>query len=99
MPRVGKYNKGVTLWRCPQQSPDNSGFFEALMPSDWWIAIQPLAPSGDGRTVTSLVSMRYHPQVNYGHADPLRHARTVRPGMQNVDEQNAELRCVCEEIA
>jgi len=98
--RVGRLNKWVTLSRGPQKSPDNDGFFEDLVPPGCWAAIQPLPPgAGDlARTIQHQVTMRYHPQVSldtrllYGTRELF-----VR-GFQTIDEDNVEMRLLCEEI-
>jgi len=103
MPRVGRYNKSVTLWKSTTTTNDPDGFFELLTPSTWWCAIQPMAPSPEGRGVSSLVSMRYHPQVTmdtrivYQATGAVAREFFVR-GFQNIDEQNAEMRLLCEEV-
>jgi hypothetical protein len=108
--RTGKLDKWVTLSRCPQESPDSDGFFEALSPEGAWVSIQPLSPGSEGRSVLHAVTMRFHPQVNMDtrivYLDPNRETTTnptgqrelfVR-GFQNVDERNVELRLTCEEV-
>ena len=103
MPRVGRFNKSVTLSRATSTTNDADGFFEPLTPATWWCAIQPLAPSVEGHAVSSLISMRYHPQVTmetrivYQASGAAPREFFVR-GFQNLDEQNAEMRLLCEEV-
>lgn len=102
--RVGKHDKPVTLFRGPQESNDSDGYEEALTPSSWWASIEPLSPQGDGRTVTSLLTMRWHPQVTMDtfvkYDDPVlgRVRQFFVRSFQNVAEANVELRCYCEEV-
>lgn len=97
--RPGRMNKWVTLSRNPQMPGDADGFWEPLDPSGVWAQIEPLNPtvSDDTRTQASRVTIRYHPQVtldtrvSYGARDLM-----VR-GVQNTDEENAEMILFCEE--
>ena len=91
-------DKWVTLSRHPITQPDSDGFFEDLTPTGVWAQIQPLPPQDDGRVRGHLVTIRYHPQVNVDCR--VRHgARDLFvKGVQNVDEQGAELRLYCEEV-
>jgi head-tail adaptor len=96
--RVNHLNKWVTLSRAPQETDDNDGFFEPLNPPGVWAAIEPLAPIGDGRTVQSLVTLRYHPQVSMDTRILYGTRELFVKGFQNVTERNVELRCLCEEV-
>lgn len=105
---AGRLNKLVTLSRSPQTTNDSDGFFEALVPQTVWAAIEP--QGADGRTVTHLVTIRYHAQVTMDtrlvYLDPDR-ITTANPtgaraiyvkGFQNVAEHNEEMRLLCEEV-
>jgi head-tail adaptor len=96
--QVGRHNCRVTLWKGPTESNDADGFLEALSPPSWWCAIQPLPPQGDGRTITSLVSGRYHPQVTVDTIIKYGTRELAVRGVQNVDERNRELRLLCDEV-
>lgn len=95
--------KLVALSRSPQHTNDSDGFFESLSPATCWCAIQPLTAGDNARSLTHLVTMRWHPQVTMDtrlvYEDPIKGTRElfVR-GFQNIDEQNVELRCLCEEV-
>lgn len=91
-------NKWVTLSRSPQHGNDANGFFEPLSPAGSWCSIQPLSPSGDGRTVTSLVTMRHHEQVTMDTRLLYGTRELFVKGFQNVDENDVELRLICEEV-
>ena len=100
--RAGDLRQQVSLSRCPQTSPDSDGFFEDLTPRDWRASILPNAPSEDGRRITHLVTMRYHPQVNMDTRivyteQGTTHQLFVR-SFQDVEQRHVELRCLCEEI-
>lgn len=96
--RAGKLDKWVTLSQSPQTPNDSNGFFEALSPEGVFASIQPLSPSADGRTVSSLVTMRYHPDVTMDTRIVFGTRELFVKGVQNVDEQNVELRLLCEEV-
>lgn len=91
-------NKWVTLTRAPQTSPDTNGFDEALSPAGVYASIQPLAPSGDGRTIEHLVTIRYHSQVTMDTCILFGTRRLFVKGFQNVAEHDAEMRLLCEEV-
>jgi head-tail adaptor len=108
--RAGKLNKWVTLSRSPQTSGDSDGFFEPLDPAGVWAGIEPQSPSGDGRSVFHNVTMRFHAGVTMDtrivYLDANR-VTTDNPtgmrslfvkGFQNVNEQDTELRLLCEEV-
>jgi head-tail adaptor len=96
--RVGRLNKWVTLSRSPQETNDSDGFFEALDPEGVWAAIQPQGATGDGRTVSHFVTIRYHEQVDMDTRIVYGTRELFVRGFQNVDEQNVEMRLVCEEV-
>jgi hypothetical protein len=102
MPRVGRFDKWVTLSKSTITTNDNNGFFEPLSPAGVWCSIEPLPPSPDGRNVSHLVQMRHHPQIDMDTrlqfqttGGPLREL-FVR-GFQNLNMDD-ELRLLCEEI-
>ncbi len=102
--RVGRHRKYVTLFRGPSTYGDSDGFAEALNPATGCASIEPQGPTGDGRTVSHLITMRWHPQVTMDswlvYADPVlgRDRSFIVRGFQNVAEQNAELRLFAEEV-
>lgn len=98
MIRAGRLNKWVTLSRAPRMSPDSDGFFEALSPPGAWAAIQPLQPSADGRTVSALVTIRYHPDVTMDTRILYGTRELFVKGFQHVDEDGVEMRLLCEEV-
>lgn len=95
--RVGNLDRWVTLSRSPQVTDDADGFFEALSPAGVWAAIEPQGPSGDGRTVQSLVTIRYHAQVTMDTRILYGTRELFVKGFQNVAEQFVEMRLICEE--
>ena len=97
--RAGFLNKWVTLSRCPQTSPDMTGFFEDLSPPGTWAAIQPGPPgAADTRSVQHLVTIRYHAQVNFDTRILWQGRSLFVRGVQNVNEDNVEMRLLCEEV-
>lgn len=102
--RVGGLTKRVRLYRGPQATNDADGWGEALTPATAWCAIQPQGSLGDGRTTTSVVTMRWHPQMSVDavlvYADPVQNRDrlfSVR-GVRNIDERNEMLMLDCDEV-
>lgn len=91
-------NQWVTLSRAPQVSNDSDGYFEDLSPAGAWAAIEPQGSAGDGRTQSHIVTMRYRSDVTIDtrivHGTRELFVRSV----QNVNEGNREIVCVCEEV-
>lgn len=102
--RAGSLDKWVTLSRSPQTTDDSDGYFEDLSPNGAWAGIQPLTASDNGRTLTHLVRMRFHPQVTmdtrivYSDATLGRDRELFVKGFQNLNERNAEMQLICEEV-
>lgn len=96
--RLGRMNRQVTLSRSPQATDDSDGFFEALSPETVWARIQPLSPSDNGRTQQHLVTIRYHSQVTMDTRIVYGTRELFVKGVQNVDERNAEMQLLCEEV-
>lgn len=103
--RVGKHNRFVALSQKQQQSGGTDGAYTPLSPGHWWCSIQPAAGSGgDGRSILSAVTMRFHPQVTVDtqltYSDPvlLRDRYLLVLSVQNVGDGNTEMRLVCEEV-
>jgi head-tail adaptor len=94
--KVGRLNKWVTLAQGPQDTTDAS--FEALDPEGVWAGIEPLSPTGDGRTINHLVTIRYHSGVTMDTRVLYGSRSLFVKGFQNVNEQNDEMRLLCEEI-
>jgi head-tail adaptor len=101
---IGALRHQVSLARSPQTTNDADGFYEPLAPALVHAAIVPISPGSDGRTTTHLITMRFHKQVTVDtrivFSDPIkqRDREFFVRGIQNVDERNVELRCLCEEI-
>lgn len=102
--RVSQLNKYVSLSRSPQTSGDSDGFFEDLEPPNAWVRIDPQGPTGEGRTVSHLITMRWHAQVTMDtrivYVDKAygRDREFIVRGFQNVSEAGDELRLLCEEV-
>lgn len=96
--RAGRLNKWVTLSRCPQQTDDSDGYYEALSPPGEWVSIEPLTATGEGRSVISAVTMRYREDVTMDTRITFGSRFLYVRGFQNVNEHNTELRCLCEEV-
>jgi head-tail adaptor len=103
--RPGRMDKWVTLAKAPDTTPDSDGFFEDLVPKGAWAQIQPLPPQDDGRNRGHLVTIRYRPDITvdvrvlYHDVRLNRDRELFVKGIEDVDEQNAELRLYCEEVA
>lgn len=104
--RVGRHNRFVALSQKFQESGAADGPYPALDPPNWWCSIQPAPPGGgDGRTQLHQVTMRFHPQVTTDtmltYTDSVlgrdRFLLVTAPP-QNVDDKNAEMRLLCEEV-
>ena len=101
---VGMLTKRVILANATTTTNDGDGFYEALSPSTVPAAIQPLSPSGDGRTTMHLVTIRYHKDVSVDTRLIYQDPRKGYPreffvrGVQNVDERNAVMQLLCEEV-
>lgn len=101
--RAGPCNKWVTLARNPATATESEG--TPLSPSGIWAAIEPLPPgTGEGRTTTHLVRMRFHPEVTLDTKIAYEDARIGRTrtlyvrGFQSVSEAGDELRLLAEEV-
>lgn len=103
--RAGRNRTLVTLSNAPTTSGDSDGFYEPLDPADMWAGIVPMAGLADGRTLSHLVTMRYHAQVTMDtrivlpelRADGSTRELFVK-GVQNVGNRNIELQLICEEV-
>jgi head-tail adaptor len=102
---VGKYNKWVTLSQCPQPEGATANF-DPLTPAGMWCAIRPQL-GANGRTTEHVIEMLFHPQVTMDtrivYEDPNKPAgKTTRQffvtGVQNPEEANIVIRCLCEEV-
>lgn len=102
--RVGRLTKRVSLARGPQTSGDSDGYYEDLDPKHAWAAIDPQGPTDDGRTMSHLITVRFHKQITMDtrlvYTDPVlnRDRHFFVRGFQNVAERNDEMRLVCEEV-
>ncbi len=103
---AGRYSIWVTLSQSPQVTDDSDGFFEDLTPAGTWASIRPQL-AANGRTIESVVEMRWHPQVTIDtrivYEDVNKPAgKTTRElfvkGVQNVEEENTILVLLCEEV-
>lgn len=94
----------VTLANAPNTTPDSDGFYTDLDPAGVYAAIEPQSPGQNGRTLTHLVTMRFHPQVTmdtrilFYDAVLLRNRSLMVTGVQNIENRNIALRCLCEEV-
>ncbi len=99
----------VELSNCPQEAPAGDPYYTPLSPSRWRASVQPHPPQEDGRSLWHLVTMRYHRQVTMDTRIVLvNKTRSINgrevarelfvKGFQNVDEQDDELRLLCEEV-
>jgi head-tail adaptor len=102
---AGRMNRYVSLSQKPQVTNDADGYWEPLNPTNAWCRLQPVPPgTGDGRAILHQVTMRFHPQVTmdtkltYYDEVLLRDRDLLVMGVQNVDDRNAELQLLCEEI-
>ena len=96
--RPGRMNKWVTLAKQPDTTPDSDGFFEDLDPKGAWAQIQPLPPQDDGRNRGHLVTIRYRSDITVEVCVFYGERQLFVKGIENVNEQNAELRLYCEEV-
>lgn len=87
----------MSLSQAPQHTDDEDGFFEPLSPSTVWAQIQPQGHV-EGRTLSVLVAMYYHPQVTVDTRIVWGTHELFVKSVQNVDYRNFELRLVCEEV-
>lgn len=100
--RAGPCNKWVTLSRAPEANTEAQ--FTDLDPAGCWAAIEPVPPGADGRTITHLVRMRYHPEVTCDtrvlYADGrLNRTRAIFVrGVQTVNEAGDEMVLLAEEV-
>jgi hypothetical protein len=98
--RPGTYDKYVTVWKSPQTSGDDDGFFEALSPPDWWCSVQPLDPvGGDDRSTSYRVEGRYHPQITVDTRILYGTLELFVRGVQDVSLKGREMRLYCETVA
>lgn len=102
--RPGRANKYVNLFHKPTSASDPK-FDNPLNPPRIAAQIQPLEPSfsDDTRGQLSRVTIRYHAQVTLDThmqwVDRTGRLRTLFvKGVQNVDEDNAEMVLFCEEV-
>jgi head-tail adaptor len=91
-------DKWVTLLRHPTTTPDSDGFFEELSPSGVWAQFQPLPPQDDGRVRGALITIRYHSQMTVDCCVRYGTREFFVKGVQDPDEQGAEMRLYCEEV-
>ncbi len=95
--RPGRLNRQVSLARQPITTNDSDGFYEDLDPATVWARIQPLQPSENGRTIQSLVTIRYHAQVTMDTRIRYGTRELFVKGFQNPDDTGAEMSLFCEE--
>ncbi len=88
----------VTLARAPQVSNDADGYYEDLSPSQAWVAIEPQGSAGDGRTQSHIVTMRYRSDVTIDTRLTYGTRYLFVRSVQNVNEANDQMVCVCEEV-
>ena len=102
--RVGQHTKYVTLARSPQTSGDSDGYYEDLVPPDWWCNIEPQGGTGEGRTVEHVIRGRFHPQITtdtrivYSDGERGVDRHFFVRSFINVGERNVEMQSLCEEV-
>jgi hypothetical protein len=98
-PRAGDYARYVTLSKRDQTTGDDATFVPLASPNEW-VAIEPAAPStlGDARVIQHLVRLRYRSDVTIDCCVTYLGRQLFVRGIQNVNEDDSELRLYCEEI-
>lgn len=104
--RRGPLRHYVSLANATSTPDDTDGMFNDLQPGSVWAAIEPQAPGfTDGtRSITHLITIEFHPQVNldtrvaYYDDVLLRTRYFFVKGMQNIEERNILHRLLCEEV-
>lgn len=97
-------NKYVSLFTVP--NANETGGAAPLSPATDWVAIYPAAPGNsnlDGRSVLSLVNIRYRADVTVDTMLRYTVGTVTRDffvrGVQNVNEANDQMNLLCEEVA
>lgn len=96
--QAGRLNKRVSLSKRVQTSSAPEPPYVALSPDEVFASIEPSPPGGsDDRTITHIVTIRYHAQVTLDTVVRFGSRDLFVRGLQNVAEANRELRLFCEE--
>ena len=93
---VGLLNKRVSLYQSRRDDGDPIG--DPLSPPQVWAQIDNQGLT-EARTTTHLVTIRYHPEVTIDTVLVYNDRNLFVRSVQNVGEDNVEMRLLCEEIA
>jgi hypothetical protein len=93
---VGLLNKRVSLYESRRDDMNPIG--DPLIPRDVWAQIDNQGIT-EARTFTHLMTIRYHPQVTIDTVAVYKNRNLFVRSVQNVGEDNVEMRLLCEEIA
>ena len=91
---AGILNKRVSLYRAPDEGTPVG---DALSPRDVWAQIENQGASGE-RVISHLVTIRYHSEVTIDTMLLYGTRQIFVRSVQNVNEDNDEMRLICEEI-
>jgi head-tail adaptor len=83
--------------RANTVTDDADGPYDDLDPPTEWVAIQPLAPSAEGRVQESYVTLRYRADVTIDTRILFGTRRLFVRGIQHVDERRIEMRLFAQE--
>ena len=100
MPRSGRLNRQVYLYRKPTSTTDTGPYDHPLDPPVAWVSIEPLEPSiQDGtRIMPSRVTMRYHSGVTVDTHLVYGSRQLFVKGVQNIEDGNHTMVLFCEEV-
>ena len=93
---VGLLNKRVSLYQSRRDDGDPIG--DPLLPRDVWAQIDNQGIT-EARTFTHLMTIRYHPDVTIDTVAVYKGRTLFVRSVQNVNEDNVEMRLLCEEVA
>lgn len=94
---VGLLQKRISLYES-RREPDGDPIGDPLSPPQVWAQIENQGLTEE-RTTTHLVTIRYHPQVTIDTVLVFNDRNLFVRSVQNVNEDNVEMRLLCEEIA
>ena len=92
---VGLLNKRVKLYRAPDEGVPVG---DPLSPRDVWAQIDNQGSGGE-RVTTHAVTIRHHPEVTIDTVVVYGTRYLFVRSVQNVNEDDIEMRLLCEEIA
>ena len=93
---AGILQKRVSLYQSRRDDGDPIG--DPLSPPQAWAQIDNQGLT-EARTTTHLITMRYHPEVTIDTVVVYNDRNLFVRSVQNVNENNDEMRLICEEIA